>query len=95
MEFPSERRDPQISSWALRRIAQFQEISWLGYIKRIGRLFRHGGRPVLDWLLSFLPVPEPYKTLIRGTILFAVILFILYAAFAYMPNFSFPVQRRY
>ena len=29
------------------------------------------------WLLSFVPIAEPYKSLIRGIILFVVIIFIL------------------
>jgi len=45
------------------------------------------------WLLSYLPIAEPYKGLIKGIILFVVIIFLLYALFAYMPLMQFPPRR--
>ena len=46
------------------------------------------------WLLGYLPIAEPYKGIIKGVILFVVIIFLLYALFAYMPSIQFPPPRR-
>lgn len=44
------------------------------------------------YLLQFLPIAEPYKGIMKAVILFVVIIFLLYAVFAYMPTMSFPVR---
>lgn len=44
----------------------------------------------LVWLLGFLPIEEPYKTLVKGIIIFVVVVMIIYALFAYLPGIGFP-----